>query len=368
MKLSGPKSAFAPVVSSLRGIFSHASRSPNSFSSGYLLFRPTDSGVSVVSTDHELEMVSLLEGVSVDDPKEVLVSAGKLDSIINNSSEEEVISLVCSAEKTEIRAEQSHFNLSSLPADQFPLMDEVEKGGFEINLRADDLRHLLSRVDFAMALNDVRYHLNGMLLVNEKGFLVSVATDGHRLATCRLKHDHEGEKETSVLLPRRAVQELKRTLPKSEENVLIQAGDKQIRVKFATFTLTAKALEGSNYPDYKRVMPDNFTYAVTLESKAFRRTLAQVQIVEGGTVRLSIEGNKLKAVSQVDQDEAEVEQAAQYDGEPFEIGFNPQYLMDVMGAIEAEQLLLEINDSNSAVQIRECDGEAARYIVMPLRL
>ncbi len=365
MKLSLPNSALLPAVSSLRGLIQAARTLP---ATGFLFFQQTDASVSVSATDLEIEMVYRLDGLALDEPGEGLVSSLKLLSISSNSAPDDVIVLNCSEDKTEITAPKSHFNLASLPPEQFPQMDEMENESVQVEVRADDLRQLLEKTDFSMAQNDTRYYLNGLLLANEGEKLLAAATDGHRLAFCQVKHDRKAKQETQVILPRRAVQELKRLLPQTEDIVTINVGEKQVRVRFGVITMTMKLLEGSKYPDYKRVMPSDFTHVIGLDSETLRRTLAKAQLVEQGTTRLCFSDNLLKVISRSDQDEAEVEQEIEYTGQAFEVGFNPQYLRDVLGVISSERVLFEFKDPSSAVQIRESESEEAKYVVMPLRL
>ncbi len=365
MKLSLPNSALLPAVSALRGLIQTGQPIP---AAAHLLFRQLDDAVTITATDLEIEMVYRIKGHAMSEPGEAMVSAHKLASISTISDENDVISLICSENQTEIEGTNSHFKLASLPPDQFPNLEDPSDAATRFEVRGDDLHHLLAKTDFSMAQGDARYYLNGMLLAIEGENLLAVATDGHRLAVCRLGNKSKAEKEARVILPRRAVQELKRTLPQTEEMVSISAGEKQICVRFGVITMTTKLLEGSKYPDYKRVMPDDFAHVISLNNEALRQTLGKAKVVEEGATRFCFSENKLKVISRSDQDEAEVEQEIEYTGQAFEVGFNPQYLWDVLGAIESEQVLFEFKDPNSAVQIRESDSEAAKYIVMPLRL
>ena len=372
MKLSVPNLKLSTALFPLRSIA--LAKSPL-FATEFLLFRQNSEGVSIAASEETNEMIQQLPDCSMDEPGQALVSASKLISISDNFDQDAVIAINFGEDKTEIDAGQSHFSLASLPAEQFPLM-EWEKGAAElqIDVRSEDLLHLLNKVDFSMAQTDARYYLNGMLLANEDGYLVSVATDGHRLATCKIRHESEATQEARVILPRRAALELKRILSsveekeRAEERVSVLVSDKHVRVRFGGATMTMKLVEGSNYPDYKRVMPSDFAHTISLDREEFKRTLAKSRVITGDTMRLAFSEGRLKAVSKTETDEAEVEQAAEYSGQPFEVGFNPQYLNDVMAVIETERVLLEFKDPNSAVQLRETDEENARYIVMPLRL
>ncbi len=368
MKLSISNSSLKVAVTALRGSLQSSRVLP---ATQHLLFRQEEDGVSVTAADQEVELVFQIAGPKMNDPGNALVRADKLSLISNNFGESDGISLICDEVQTQVKALRSQFKFGSLPADQFPLMDELDEkvgAGARMDVRADDLHQLLEKTSFSMAQNDARYYLNGLLLTNEGDDLSAVATDGHRLAISRIKPTRKADQDMRVVLPRRAVQELSRILPQSEDLVSIGVGEKQVRARFREITMTMKLIEGSKYPDYQRVIPNDFAHVISMESKVLRRTLAMALVAEEGTTRLCFSNNLLKMIARADQDEAEVEQEIEYDGEPFEVGFNPQYLREVLAAVESEQVLFEFKDPNSAVQIRESDSEATKYVVMPLRL
>ncbi len=365
MKLSIPNSVLLPAVSALRGIFL-GSRTLEALS--HLLFSYSGDRLTITAADTDIEMVVELDVANLtgDKPGHALVPAKKLLGIVANSSENETTTFNIDEDTAVVSGDRGHFNLSSLDPEQFPLMEkkDAERGMFQV--RADDFQHLLSKTDFSMAQDDARYYLEGVLLALEAGCLVAVATDGHRLAIGQIEHSGEKEQDTRVVLPRRAVYELKRVLPQAEEVVSVGIGERLICVRLGKITLTTKLIEGKKYPDYKRVIPTDFVHKITLDSGAFRRTLAKAQIIEDGIARLCFDKNKLNVISETELDEANVEQAIEYAGEKTEVGFNLQYLMDVMNVVASEHITFEFKDPNSAVQIRE--GGAEKYIVMPMRL
>ena len=365
MKVEIPNSILHPAVSSARGVIQ--SSSPI-LAANFFLLRQTDSGVSLTASDGETEMTYLLGGIQMSEPRAALISASKLLVISTNFSEDAVISIDCSDEKALIKAGSSHFKLGTLGAEQFPLMEEQEKEQQQISLRADDLRYLIEKTDFSMAQGDARYYLNGMLLSCEGDSLLAVATDGHRMAVCKSQQKEPLAQEPNVILPRRGVLELKRLLPQSEEAVSIGIGQKQLSIRFGVVTLRLKLFEADKYPDYKRVMPSDFENSVRLETGMFRQMLARTQVVENDATQVCFGPNQLRVTSQSDQDEAETENEIEYSGKKTEIGFNRKYLLEVLNVIDSEHLLFEFKDSGSAVQLREADSEAAKYIVMPLRL
>lgn len=365
MKLSISNSVLLPAVSALRGII-QGSRTIEALS--HLLFRYSGDQLSITAADTDIEMTFQMDAANLtaDESGEALVPAKKLLGIVSNSSENETTSLNFDKEAARVSGDRGRFKLASLDPEQFPLMEKTEAEGGMLKVRADDFQHLLSKTDFSMAQDDARYYLEGLLLAQEAGKLIAVATDGHRLAICQVEHGGEEAQDARVILPRRAVYELKRVLPQADETVSIGIGEKLVCVRLGAITLTTKLIEGSKYPDYKRVIPSDFAHEISLDSEGFRRTLAKAQVIEDGTARLCFDKGKLNVVSQTDLDEAIVEQDIEYAGEKVDVGFNLQYLTDVMNAVTSEQVLFEFKDPNSAVQIRE-EG-AAKYIVMPMRL
>lgn len=365
MKLSIPNSTLIPAVSALRGVVQGA-RTIEALS--HLLFRYSGDQLTITAADTDLEMVFQLDAANLtgDAPGDALVPAKKLLGIVSNSSENETTSFNFDKDAAQVSGDRGRFKLASLDPEQFPLMESAatDRGTFKV--RADDFQHLLSKTDFSMAQDDARYYLEGLLLTQEAEHLVAVATDGHRLAICQIEHSGAEAKDARVILPRRAVYELKRILPQADESVSISIGEKLVCVRLGAITLTTKLIEGSKYPDYKRVIPSDFAHEIGLDSEAFRRTLAKAQVIEDGTTRLCFENNKLNVIAQSDLDEANIEQDIEYTGEKIEVGFNLQYLVDVMNVVSSERVLFGFKDPSSAAQLRE-DG-AAKYIVMPMRL
>lgn len=365
MKLSIPNSTLLPVVSALRGVVQGA-RTIEALS--HFLFRYSGEQLTVTAADTDIEMVFQLDpaNLTADEPGQALIPARQILGIVSNSGETELTSFNFDKDVAQVTGEHSRFKLASLDPDQFPLMESVKDEKALFKVRADDFQHLLAKTDFAMAQDDARYYLEGLLLTQEDKHLIAVATDGHRLALSQIPHSGEAGQEARVILPRRAVHELKRVLPQAEETISIGVGEKLVCVHLGSITLTTKLIEGSKYPDYKRVIPADFAHTISLDSNAFRRTLAKAQVIEDATARLCFSNNKLNVLSRSDLDEADIEQDVEYGGESLEVGFNLQYLTDVMNVVDADRVLFELKDPSSAVQIREDD--AAKYIVMPMRL
>lgn len=366
MKLSIPNSVLLPAVSALRGIIQGVRATEVT---SFLLFHYSGDRLSITAADTDIEMTIQLDAANLtaDKPGAALIPAKKLLGIVFNSSENETTTINIDDDVALVSGDRSRFKLMSLEPEGFPLMEKTRaEGGMFHKVRADDFQHLLSKTDFSMAQDDARYYLEGLLLTQENGYLVAVSTDGHRLSTCQIEHGSGKGQDARVILPRRAVYELKRILPQADETISVGIGEKQVCVRLGAITLTTKLIEGSKYPDYKRVIPSDFVHKVNLDSGTFRRMLAKAQIIEDGLSRLRFDKGKLTVISETDYDGANIEQDIEYSGEKIEIGFNLQYLMDVMNAVTSEQILFEIKDPNSAVQIREND--AGKFIVMPMRL
>ena len=365
MKLSIAIESILPYLSALKSGFQI---NPTTPSFNFFLFRANKDTLSLTAASQQLEITCQLDGVSVEKPEEALVSADKFLKIVSNCGETDVISVTCDGDQTVITGPNSRFKLSSLPADDFPLLDEMLGEDTQIKVRSDNLRGLLTKTGFAMAQNDSRYYLEGTLLALEDKALVAVATDGHRLAVCQMEHTGAGSPDARVILPRQAAQELNKILPTTDDTVSIHLGENQTRIRFGQISMGVKLLEGSKYPDYKRVMPSTFSDVIQFNTDALRQTVARARVVAADAARLSFGANELKVISQTEQDQAEISMPINYGGEAFEVGINPQYLWDVLSVIDAEEVTIEFKDPNSAIQIRESNSEAAKFVVMPLRL
>jgi len=272
--------------------------------------------------------------------------------------------------KVTVKSGRSRFTLSTLPAREFPNVED-SMGTHQFVLNQGQLKRLIDRTGFAMAQQDVRYYLNGMLCeLNDKQLRV-VATDGHRLAMCTLPQKVGVEGDTQVILPRKGVLELARLLLEEDAEIAIVIGSNHIRATTNDFTFTSKLVDGK-FPDYQRVLPrspDKIVQGSRLELRqAFTRTAILSNEKYRG-VRLKLTENTLDIVANnPEQEEAEETVSVDYKGEALEIGFNVSYLLDVLGVLSGEQIKLSLADPNSSALLEESDEGDSLYVVMPMRL
>ena len=276
--------------------------------------------------------------------------------------------------KLTLQGGKSRFTLQTLPADDFPLVQEAADFGPAFSVPQKALKGLINQVHFAMAVHDIRYYLNGILFVAEGKSLTLVATDGHRLALAQATLDVEIPKQ-EVILPRKTVLELQRLLKdeKGGDEGLIEmrfAGN-QAKFSFSGMEFVTKLVEGK-FPDYNRVIPKNHKNAVILGRVPFLASLQRAAILTSEKfkgVRVNIEPGTLRiASSNAEQEEAKEELEIDYGGDSIEIGFNVTYLIDALSNMSVEMIKLELQDTNSSALITVPEQAGFRYVVMPMRI
>jgi DNA polymerase III subunit beta len=331
-----------------------------------------DDRLSLTGTDLEVELVGRVQLAGKSEAGEVTVPARKLADICKSLPEGSDINFSVSDGKATVKSGRSRFTLSTLPAREFPNVED-SIGTHQLTLKQGQLKRLIERTAFAMAQQDVRYYLNGMLWELDGKKLRVVATDGHRLAMCLLsdKMDIKGDGDAQVILPRKGVLELGRLLLDDEADIGIVIGSNHIRAVTDEFTFTSKLVDGK-FPDYKRVLPkspDKILLGSRLELRqAFTRTAILSNEKYRG-VRLKITDNTLDIVANnPEQEEAEETVPVDYQGDSLEIGFNVSYLLDVLGVLSGEQVKLSLADPNSSALLEESEEGDSLYVVMPMRL
>jgi DNA polymerase-3 subunit beta len=269
-----------------------------------------------------------------------------------------------------VKAGRSRFTLSTLPANDFPTVEEGP-GSLTCNLEQSKLRRLIERTSFAMAQQDVRYYLNGMLLEVSRNTLRAVSTDGHRLALCSMTAPIEQDDRHQVIVPRKGILELARLLTDPEGMVSIVLGQHHIRATTGEFTFTSKLVDGK-FPDYERVLPKGGDKLVVGDRQALREAFSRTAILSNEKyrgIRLQLAAGQLKIqANNPEQEEAEEEISVDYEGSSLEIGFNVSYLLDVLGVMTTEQVRLILSDSNSSALLQEAGNDDSSYVVMPMRL
>lgn len=326
--------------------------------------------LSLTGTDLEVELVGRVQLAASGDSGEVTVPARKLVDICKSLPEGSDIDFSVQDGKVTVKSGRSRFTLSTLPAREFPNVED-SMGTHQFTLKQGELKRLIDRTGFAMAQQDVRYYLNGMLWELSGKQLRVVATDGHRLALCTLPHKVDVNGDTQVILPRKGVLELSRLLLEEDAEIAVVIGSNHIRATTNDFTFTSKLVDGK-FPDYQRVLPrspDKSVFGSRLELRqAFTRTAILSNEKYRG-VRLKLTDNSLDIVANnPEQEEAEETVPVEYRGDSLEIGFNVSYLLDVLGVLSGERVKLSLSDPNSSALLEESDEGDSLYVVMPMRL
>ena len=326
--------------------------------------------LSLTGTDLEVELVGRVTLEEAAEPGEITVPARKLMDICKSLPSDALIDIRVDDQKLLVKAGRSRFTLSTLPANDFPTVEEGP-GSLTFNLPQAKLRRLVERTSFAMAQQDVRYYLNGMLLEVQIGMLRAVATDGHRLAMCSMEATIQQEGKHQVIVPRKGILELARLLTEQDAEVAIVLGQHHIRANTGEFTFTSKLVDGK-FPDYERVLPRGGDKLVLADRQGLREAFSRTAILSNEKyrgIRLTLAAGLLKIqANNPEQEEAEEEIVVDYNGGGLEIGFNVSYLLDVLGVMGTEQVRLILSDSNSSALLQEADNDDSAYVVMPMRL
>jgi DNA polymerase-3 subunit beta len=342
-----------------------------------VLIRKKGSALELITSDLEIQIRTQAElGGDVSDYA-ITVGAKKLGDILKSLPADQVVSLTANQNKLTLQGGKSRFTLQTLPAEDFPLVQEAADFGPAFSIPQKTLKLLISQVHFSMAVHDIRYYLNGILFVAEGKTLTLVATDGHRLALSQATLDVDMPKQ-EVILPRKTVLELQRLLKddkdsKDGEQQLIEmrfAGN-QAKFSFGGLEFVTKLVEGK-FPDYNRVIPKNHKNHITLGRTTLLASLQRAAILTSEKfkgVRMNFAPGTLGiASSNAEQEEAKEELDIDYGGDSFEIGFNVGYLMDVLANMGQDMVTVSLQDSNSSALITNPEYEGFKYVVMPMRI
>lgn len=334
-----------------------------------LLVQVKGGQLSLTGTDLEVEMVARS---AVEDAKdgETTIPARKLFDIVRALPDGSKVTVSQTGDKITVQAGRSRFTLASLPANDFPSVDEVEATE-RVSVSEAALKELIERTAFAMAQQDVRYYLNGLLFDLGDKRLRCVATDGHRLALCEAPLDAAVQAKRQIIVPRKGVQELQRLLEGGDRALELEMGRSHIRVKRDDVTFTSKLIDG-RFPDYEAVIPIGADREVRIEREVLRAALQRVAILSNEKyrgVRLEVSPGLLKInAHNPEQEEAQEEVEAETKVDGLAVGFNVNYLQDALTALRDEHVVLMLRDANSSALVREASSEKCRHVVMPLRL
>ena len=334
-----------------------------------LLAQVQDGQLSLTGTDLEVEMVARTQ---VDDAQdgETTIPARKLFEIIRALPDGSKVTVSQSGDKITVQAGRSRFSLASLSANDFPAIDDVETTE-RIRVPEAALKELIERTSFAMAQQDVRYYLNGLLFDLGESRLRCVATDGHRLALCEAPLDADIATKRQIILPRKGVTELQRLLEGGDRELELELDRSHLRVKRDDVTFTSKLIDG-RFPDYEAVIPIGADREVTVNREVLRAALQRAAILSNEKyrgVRVEVSPGQLRiSAHNPEQEEAQEEIEAQTTVDDLAVGFNVNYLQDALGALRDEEVVLQLRDANSSALVREAGSEKCRHVVMPLRL
>jgi DNA polymerase-3 subunit beta len=335
----------------------------------HILLKTGNGLLSMTGTDLEVEMVASTELKDAPDG-EITLPARKFLDICKTLPENSKIELKIEGEKAIIRAGRSRFTLATLPAEDFPNVDSVSDG-IVFSIPQNDLKFLIDHTAFAMAQQDVRYYLNGLMLELTTDQLRAVATDGHRLAMCDTRASIVINELRQVILPRKAVMELSRLLAADDALVEIKLGTNHISLRVGDLVFTSKLIDG-RFPDYQRVFPKGCDKILIAEKNILKQSLTRASILSNEKyrgIRLVLATNVLKILANnPEQEEAEEEIEVNYTSPELEIGFNVNYLMDALGAVDADNVKIAFSDSNSSCLVTPENNNDCCYVVMPMRL
>jgi len=326
------------------------------------------SRLSMTGTDLEVEIVGVTDIDATGEDGDVTVSARKLVDICRSLPDGAMVDFSSSDGKATIKSGRSKFTLSTLPANEFPSVDEGEKS-VEFMVAGSVLKGLIEATSFAMAQQDVRYYLNGMLWELNENKLRAVATDGHRMALCDGICDVSVVEPITSIIPRKGIIELSRLLDENE--VKVAMGSNHIRVTGGDYCFTSKLVDGA-YPDYDRVLPKGGDKIVVGDRAELKQAFGRAAILSNEKYRgvriLLSEGSIKMVANNPEQEEAEEEVSVNYSGEDLEIGFNVSYLLDVLSVITGAKVRITLSNSNSSALVEDAADGSAVYVVMPMRL
>lgn len=327
--------------------------------------------LNLVATDLEIQITTSCDaGSKSAEDQRLTVSARKLQDILRSLPDGADTTLDLQANKIQVKAGKSRFNLQTMPADDFPKMADAGELQAKFSISRKLLQELLLLVQFAMAQQDIRYYLNGLLLVLDGNKIKVVATDGHRLSYAEGTLQSANDKR-EVILPRKAVLELSRQLGTGDDEVTIEIYASQVRFRYGSSELVTKIIDGK-FPDFTRVIPVNYKKNITLDREELLHSLQRAAILSNEKfrgVRWMLTNDSLRITcTNTEQEEAQEELEVDYKGDALDVGFNITYLLDVLNNLSTDAIVCSFGDANSSMLITMPGREDFRYVVMPMRI
>ena len=334
-----------------------------------ILVNARNGALSITATDLEVEMKTVAQ-VNCDGEMDFTLPARKLIDICKALPEGADIRISVEGERATLRSGRSRFTLGILPANDYPLIEPMASN-YHFTVKEGLLKKLIERTHFAMAQQDVRYYLNGMLLEIREGMVRTVATDGHRLALSESECELGEGIEAQVIIPRKAVLELARLLADGDDSVEVDISSNHIRLGMGDTVFTSKLIDG-RFPDYNRVIPINTNKIVIAKKEELKQALQRTSILSNEKyrgIRFQFSTGVLELLAHnPEQEEAEEELEIDYKGEDLVIGFNVGYLIEVLNVLQSDTVQLSLSDSNSSCLVEEPGSSGCKYVIMPMRL
>ncbi|MBU2897599.1 DNA polymerase III subunit beta [Vibrio hepatarius] len=336
---------------------------------GNLLLKVESNMLSMTATDLEVELISRVTLEGDFEAGSVTVPSRKFLDICRGLPDNAVITFILEGERAQVRSGRSRFSLSTLPANDFPNIEDWQSD-VELSLTQGALRGLIEKTQFSMANQDVRYYLNGMLFEIDGSTLRSVATDGHRMAVSQTQLGTEFIQQ-QIIVPRKGVLELMKLLDVPEQLVTLQIGSSNVRAEVDNFVFTSKLVDG-RFPDYRRVMPQSTSKTLEAGCDELRQAFSRAAILSNEKfrgVRVNLAGNELRiTANNPEQEEAEEMLDVNFEGEAIEIGFNVSYVLDILNTLRCEKVRISMSDAVASTMVENVDDDSAMYVVMPIRL
>ncbi|MCA1937840.1 MAG: DNA polymerase III subunit beta [Dechloromonas sp.] len=326
--------------------------------------------LTLLATDIEIQITTSTTCTGGEDDGAVTVGARKLQEILRSLPDSTEITVNLEDKRLQVKGGKSRFNLQTLPADDFPRMTLSEGDTKQFTITQKAFRQLIAKTQYGMAAQDVRYYLNGLLLLVEGKELRAVATDGHRLAYASVEIETELPRQ-EMILPRKTVLELNRLLVDSDDALNITLSSNQVRFAFGNIVLVSKLIDGK-FPDYERVIPPSLRNHMTVGRQMLMQAMQRAAILTNEKfrgVRVVLGEMSLKLIAaNAEQEEAQEEIEVQYTGEPIDVGFNVGYLLDVLNNVHSDEIQWSFNDANSSALITVPGNDRFKYVVMPMRI
>jgi DNA polymerase-3 subunit beta len=336
---------------------------------GNVLFKTSGGYLSISATDLEIEMIARVTAENTDE-FQTTIPARKLLDICKALPDGSSINFNIDETRVSLTSGRSRFTLSTLAAQDFPSLDEIEVQQ-TFSIPQNLLKGLFDKTSFAMAQQDVRYYLNGILMEIDPSGIKLVATDGHRLALSQASIESGVSEARQIIIPRKAVLELSRLLESGDSPAKCELSQNHFRVETESLIFTTKLIDGK-FPDYQRVIPVDGNKTMQVERETLKQSMSRIAILSNEKyrgIRLTLSsGNLSIQANNPDQEEAEEELQVEYDESDMEIGFNVTYLIDVLNVLGSDKVQIKLKDSNSSAIMSDRQDESSLYVVMPMRL